>query len=65
MGIRAAVGATPGSLVTLTLRQTMLPVGIGLITGLVATQWLARFAETQLFDVQTKGPSPWPVARTR
>jgi ABC-type lipoprotein release transport system permease subunit len=22
----------------------------------VATQWLARFAETQLFDVQTKDP---------
>lgn len=56
MGIRVAVGATPRSLVTLTLRQTMLPVGIGLIAGLVATQWLARFAETQLFAVQTKDP---------
>jgi hypothetical protein len=56
MGIRVAVGATPRSLVMLTMRQTMLPVGIGVIAGLVATQWLGRFAEAQLFDVQTKDP---------
>ena len=57
MGIRVAVGATPRSLMALTLRQAILPVGFGLVGGLIATQWLARFAETQLFAVQTKDPA--------
>ena len=56
MGIRLAVGADPRALVRLMLRQTLMPVTVGLIMGLVATRGLARLAEQQLFRVQTEDP---------
>jgi putative ABC transport system permease protein len=62
MGIRVAIGAQPGSLVALIVRQALLPVGLGLLLGLVATQWAGKFAESQLFKVQTR--DPWTLALT-
>jgi predicted permease len=54
LGIRAVIGATPGSLVALVTRQSVAPVAIGLAAGLVATHWAGRFAEAQLFQVDTQ-----------
>jgi putative ABC transport system permease protein len=57
MGIRIAVGATPASLVVLMLRQTLIPIAIGLVAGLIATRWAARFAEAQLSKVNVHDPA--------
>ncbi len=57
MGIRIAVGATPSSLVMLMLRQTLIPIAIGLAVGLVATRWAGRLAEAQLFKVDARDPT--------
>jgi putative ABC transport system permease protein len=56
IGIRLALGATPPSLVRLMVGQSLVPVGAGLALGVVATRWLARLAEAQLFEVQTHDP---------
>ena len=61
MGIRMAVGATPRSLVTLTVRQTMLPVGIGLTTGLVPRSgWLVS-PKRRCSTSGRRIPSRWPA----
>jgi predicted permease len=57
MGIRIAVGATPASLVALMLRQTLVPIAIGIAIGLVATRWAGRLAEAQLFQVDAHDPA--------
>jgi putative ABC transport system permease protein len=62
LGIRIAIGATPSSLVALMLRQTLMPVGVGLIVGLVATRWAGRLAEAQLFDINVHDPATLAVA---
>lgn len=54
MGVRLAIGATPHSLVALMVKQTLMPVVAGLVIGLVATNWLARLAEAQLFAVDAR-----------
>jgi predicted permease len=54
MGVRLAMGATPRSLLTLLVNQALLPVFSGLIIGLVTTRWLSRFAEAQLYQVDTR-----------
>ena len=56
MGVRVAIGANPRRLVWLVVQQALVPVGIGLVLGLLATRWLARFAESQLFQVDTNDP---------
>lgn len=55
LAVRAAIGATPGSLARLVIRQGMVPVAVGIIAGLIATRWAAGFAEAQLFVVDTQG----------
>ena len=44
------------------IRQALLPVGVGLVAGLAMTQWLAKFAESQLFKVQTDDPGTLALA---
>jgi putative ABC transport system permease protein len=56
VGVRAALGATPGSLVGMMLMHAVVPVAAGLIAGLIATGGIARLAETQLFDVDARDP---------
>jgi ABC-type antimicrobial peptide transport system permease subunit len=55
LAVRAAIGATPGSLVRLVVRQGLVPVAAGVVAGLLATRWASRFAEAQLFAVDTTG----------
>jgi ABC-type antimicrobial peptide transport system permease subunit len=56
MGVRLALGAPPRSLVRLVLRQSVTPVAVGIVAGLVATQWLRRVAEAELFQVNPRDP---------
>jgi putative ABC transport system permease protein len=56
IGIRMAIGATPGEIGGLILRQSMLPVALGLAIGLAGTFALSRFLEALLFRVQPRDP---------
>jgi len=56
MGIRLAIGASPGSIVRLVVRQAVSPVAAGLCLGLIATQWLRPVAEAQLYAVDVRAP---------
>jgi predicted permease len=56
MGVRLAIGAPPRSLIELMVRQVVPPMVLGMFIGLVATQWLRRIAEAQLYDVNARDP---------
>ena len=56
MGVRLAIGASPRSLVSLMIRQSLLPVSIGIAAGLVLATWGGRLAEAQFFKVSAKDP---------
>jgi predicted permease len=58
MGVRLAIGASPGSIVRLVVRQALVPVGVGLCVGLMATQWLKPIAEAQMYAVDVRDPRP-------
>jgi putative ABC transport system permease protein len=56
MGVRLAIGASPGSLVGLMVKQTLVPVLAGLIGGLFLAKWGSGLAKAQLFEVDTSDP---------
>ncbi len=56
IGIRMAIGATPGEIGRLVLLQSMLPVTIGLAIGLAGTFALSQFLEALLFNVHARDP---------
>ena len=56
IGIRMAIGASPGEIGRLILRQGMLPVAIGLAIGLAGTFALGQFLEALLFRVRPHDP---------
>jgi putative ABC transport system permease protein len=51
LGIRIALGASPGSVMRLALRSTMVPVTIGLALGWAASFGLARFISSVLYGL--------------
>jgi ABC-type antimicrobial peptide transport system permease subunit len=57
LGVRLALGAMPGAVVRLVLRQSVVPIAAGLAAGLVAARWAAGLLESnvtftsQLFEV--------------
>jgi ABC-type antimicrobial peptide transport system permease subunit len=57
LGVRLALGAVPGGLVRLVLRQSTLPIAAGLAAGLATAWWIAKLLESnvtfmsQLFEV--------------
>jgi len=57
MGVRLAIGATPRSLVSLVIRQSLLPVGFGIAVGLGLAKWGGRLAEAQFFKVNASDPA--------
>jgi putative ABC transport system permease protein len=62
IGIRMAIGASPGEIGRLILREGMLPVGIGLAIGLAGTFALGQFLEALLFHVRPHDPLTLAVA---
>ena len=56
IGIRGAIGATRGQIVTLILQQGMLKTGVGLVLGLGGALVLSRFLEKLLYDVKPTDP---------
>jgi putative ABC transport system permease protein len=59
MGIRLAIGARPGGLVTMMVRQSIVPVAIGLAAGLFSAKYAARWAESRFVKLDTS--DPWPL----
>jgi putative ABC transport system permease protein len=57
IGIRMAIGARPSDIGRLVVRQTMIPVSIGLALGLAGSLLLGRFLEALLFQVQPRDPA--------
>jgi putative ABC transport system permease protein len=56
IGIRVAVGATPGNILALVLRQGALPVGTGLALGLAGAFAMNRVLKSQLVGVSPADP---------
>ena len=50
-GIRAALGADPGSLIRLVVREGALMASVGLVLGVIASLWLAGLLSSLLFGV--------------
>lgn len=56
MGVRLALGARPGSLVGLMLRQILVPVGAGLVASVLLMFWAKRFVAAQAWAIDTTDP---------
>ena len=59
-GILSALGARPGQLLAMVLRQGLGKAGLGLGLGLLGSLYLTRFLESQLFDITAL--DPWTYA---
>jgi len=57
LGIRLALGAEPGSVVMLVMREVLLLLAIGLAVGIPAAIALGRYVSTQLYGI--KPADPW------
>jgi len=56
IGIRMAIGAKPWEIGTLMLRQSTLPIALGLAAGLAASIAVSWFVEALLFQVRARDP---------
>lgn len=61
IGIRIAIGATPRDIRLLVLRQGMLPVVTGMVTGLAASVGFNRLLQSQLFSISSTDPATYAV----
>jgi len=57
IGLRAALGATPGNIVRLIVGSGLVVVGSGLAVGLVAALGATRYLEASLYDVRASDPA--------
>lgn len=56
IGIRMALGAVGSNIYVLVLKDAALMLGIGLLVGFTASGFLARYAESQLFELKAWDP---------
>jgi putative ABC transport system permease protein len=57
IGLRLALGASPGTLIGTILREAMTLIAIGLVLGLAGALALTRALDTQLTGVSTSDPA--------
>ena len=62
LGIRLALGAQPGLVLWLVMREVMVLLAIGLAVGIPAAMALGRFVSTQLYGIQPH--DPWIAGST-
>lgn len=60
IGVRVALGAEPRRIVRVVFRGVGVLIASGLVLGLVAAVWAARFVETLLFELDAR--DPWTLA---
>jgi ABC-type antimicrobial peptide transport system permease subunit len=56
LGIRMALGATPGSVIRKVLSRATVLVGAGLAAGALVSLWASRFAESLVYGVSAHDP---------
>jgi ABC-type antimicrobial peptide transport system permease subunit len=56
VGIRVALGATPGEVVALIVRGAMLPLSAGLIVSAVGAMFLSRLLASILYEIKATDP---------
>jgi predicted permease len=56
IGVRMALGAKARDVVSLVVRQAMLPVSIGIVAGTAATLASGKLLESQLFEIDASDP---------
>jgi predicted permease len=56
MGLRMSLGATPGNLQLLVIREALGPVVVGVSIGLICTYWAAKFLQSFLYKVDVRDP---------
>jgi ABC-type lipoprotein release transport system permease subunit len=61
IGIRLALGAAPGDVIHLVLRQGLRPVALGLLAGFCLMLWLGRLLESQLFGTTRFDPLSFTI----
>jgi ABC-type antimicrobial peptide transport system permease subunit len=61
LGIRLAIGARPGEVLTMILGQGLTLASIGIAVGLVAALGVTRFAATLLYAVNPRDPATFVV----
>jgi ABC-type antimicrobial peptide transport system permease subunit len=57
LGLRLALGARPGDLLSMVIAQGLRPVGVGLLLGLAGSLAIGRFVAGLLFDVTPHDPA--------
>lgn len=60
LGVRMALGARPGSVIWLVMKEVLLLLAIGLAVGIPAALGLGRFVSSQLYGIE--GSDPWVAA---
>src|SRR5690606_27693961 len=56
MGLRMALGAMPGQLRSMVLRQGLTLAGVGILIGLIGAVLMSRLMESLLFGVSSRDP---------
>ncbi len=56
LGIRLALGAQPGLLIWMVMREVLLLLGIGLAVGVPSAMGLGRYVASQLYGIQARDP---------
>ena len=56
LGIRLALGAQPGIVIWLVMREVLLLLAIGLAVGIPAAMLLGRYVSSQLYGIQAHDP---------
>jgi predicted permease len=59
IGVRLALGAVPANLRSMIFRESLMPVAIGLLLGLLAASWFAGLIKTLVFGIE--GLDLWSV----
>ena len=62
LGIRLALGATPGAVVRLVLSRVTLLVGLGIAAGAGVSIWMSRFVATLVFGIAPRDPGTLAAA---
>ena len=57
LGVRMALGARPGSVIWLVMKEVLLLLVIGLVIGIPTALGLGRFVSSQLYGIE--GSDPW------
>jgi predicted permease len=61
MGLRLALGALPGQVLRMVLRESLTLVGIGLVLGVAIAYGVRRFVESMLFGLTSTDPITYAV----